>query len=47
MIKKDLYTPPQVELLEMDYADPVCQATSGTAGVPNYEVIDGSGITWE
>ena len=35
MKTKDLYTPPQVEILELNYADPVCQATSGN--VPNYD----------
>ena len=40
MIKKDLYTPPQVELLEMDYADPVCQAASqSTDSLPDYDFI--------
>lgn len=37
MKTKDLYTPPQVEILELNYADPVCQATSATGGIPNYD----------
>lgn len=35
MKKKDLYTSPQAEVLEMSYADPVCQALSN--GVPDYD----------
>ena len=44
MTKKDLYTSPQVDILELDYADPVCQATSG---VPDYGFLDGSLIEWD
>ena len=38
MIKKDLYTPPQADVLEMDYADPVCQAVSGDT-LPDFDLI--------
>lgn len=37
MTKKD-YLEPTVEVVEMGYRDPVCQATSGD--VPNYIVDD-------
>lgn len=36
MAKKDLYLSPQAEVLDLSYADPVCQAASG--GVPDYTV---------
>lgn len=35
MAKKDLYLSPQAEVLDLSYADPVCQATSGT--LPEYD----------
>ena len=35
MQKKELYLSPQVEVLKLTYAEPVCQATSGE--VPNYD----------
>lgn len=35
MKKKELYSRPSSELLELNYAEPVCQATSG--GVPDYD----------
>lgn len=38
MTKKELYTAPQVEILEMKYAERVCQATSGE--VPDLIVDD-------
>ncbi len=34
-MKKQTYTPPKTEILELNYAEPVCQATSGQ--VPNYD----------
>ena len=34
-MKKQTYTPPKTEILELNYAEPVCQATSGQ--VPDYE----------
>ena len=40
MTKKDLYTSPQVELLEMDYAEPVCQAASETGTLPDFTLDD-------
>ena len=43
MSKKELYTPPQVDVLEMNYADPVCQATSGTPDY-DYNPIDLDGL---
>ena len=36
MTKKELYTAPQVEILEMHYAERVCQAVSGE-GIPDYD----------
>lgn len=33
-MKKQTYTPPKTEILELNYAEPVCQATSG---IPDYE----------
>lgn len=36
MDMKITYSSPQARVLEMDYADPVCQATSGN--VPDYGV---------
>ena len=42
-MRKQMYTPPKTEILELNYAEPVCQATSGS--VPNYDVIEpGSGF---
>ena len=35
MKKKELYASPQTEVLELSYAEPVCQATSGE--VPDYD----------
>ena len=46
MTRKDLYTPPQADVLEMDYADPVCQAVSGSE-IPDYDLIDSGDIVWE
>ena len=37
MTKKDLYTSPQVEIVGLDYADPVCQAASS---LPDYDLLD-------
>lgn len=34
MSQKELYLSPQAEILDLSYADPVCQATSGS--VPDY-----------
>lgn len=34
-MKKQTYTPPKTAILELNYAEPVCQATSGS--VPNYD----------
>lgn len=34
-MKKQTYTPPKTEILELNYAEPVCQAASGQ--VPDYE----------
>ena len=33
-MKKQTYTPPKTLILELNYAEPVCQATSGS--VPDY-----------
>lgn len=35
-MKKQTYTPPKTAILELNYAEPVCQATSGS--VPDYTV---------
>ena len=35
MIKKEVYLSPQAEVLDLSYADPVCQAVSG--GIPDYQ----------
>jgi len=34
-MKKQTYTPPKTAILELNYAEPVCQPTSGN--VPNYD----------
>lgn len=44
MKKKELYASPQTEVLELSYAEPVCQAASGE--VPDY-VIDDYTPVWE
>ncbi len=44
MTKKELYSSPQSEVLELNYAEPVCLALSG--GVPDYE-MDGYVPGWE
>ncbi len=36
-MKKQTYTPPKTAILELNYAEPVCQATSGST--PDYGVI--------
>lgn len=41
MTKKD-YLEPTVEVVEMGYRDPVCQAMSGD--IPNYGLLDNSDI---
>ncbi len=46
MKKKELYASPQTEVLELSYAEPVCQATSTNAGVPDI-VMDGYLPGWE
>ncbi len=35
-MKKQTYTPPRADALELNYAEPVCQATSGQ--VPDFTV---------
>jgi len=35
MTKKQDYCPPQITVLELGYAEPVCQPTSG--GAPDYD----------
>lgn len=45
MTKKELYTAPQVEILEMHYAERVCQAVSGN-GLDDYTLIDPGTIVW-
>ncbi len=38
MKKKELYASPQTEVLELSYAEPVCQAASPTnSGVQDYQ----------
>ena len=40
MTKKD-YLVPSVEVIEMGYRDPVCQAASGNEdAIPDYDVLD-------
>lgn len=34
-MKKQTYTAPKTDILELNYAEPVCQATSGS--VPDYD----------
>ncbi len=34
-MKKQTYAPPKTLILELNYAEPVCQATSGS--VPDYD----------
>ncbi|MBP3203297.1 MAG: hypothetical protein J6M31_06830 [Bacteroidales bacterium] len=38
MTKKELYCSPQTDILELRYAEPVCQAVSGN--VPDFTVDD-------
>jgi len=38
-MKKQTYTPPKTEILELNYAEPVCQAASGQNETPDYDVI--------
>lgn len=46
MTKKD-YLIPSVEVIEMGYRDPVCQAMSGeTNTLEDYELLD-LDITWD
>jgi hypothetical protein len=35
MTKKNVYLPPQADVLFLSYAEPVCQAVSG--GIPDYQ----------
>ena len=45
MTKKD-YLAPEIEVIEMGYRDPVCQATSGESNaIPDYGLIDTT-IDW-
>lgn len=44
MKTKELYLSPGVEVLELTYAEPVCQALSG--GVPDYQMDDYDPV-WE
>lgn len=46
MTKKELYSSPQSEVLELNYAEPVCQATSTNAGVTDY-TMDSYVPGWE
>lgn len=39
MIKKEVYLSPQAEVLDLSYADPVCQATSLNGMAPDYDVV--------
>ena len=41
MIKKEVYLSPQAEVLDLSYADPVCQAMSGD--IPSYDPLDPPG----
>lgn len=41
-MKKQTYTPPKTDILEMNYADPVCQAAS--AGLEDYELLTPPGF---
>ena len=48
-MKKQTYTPPKTAILELNYADPVCQPTSGSVPDYNRDPLDpgdlfGSGI---
>ena len=47
MIKKEVYLSPQAEVLDLSYADPVCQAMSKTGDLPDYGIIDGSVLLWD
>lgn len=40
MIKKEVYLSPQAEVLDLSYADPVCQAMSGEVPDYNYDPLD-------
>lgn len=46
MTKKD-YLIPSVEVIEMGYRDPVCQAMSGQGDAPDYDLFDDLEITFE
>lgn len=39
MIKKEVYLSPQAEVLDLSYADPVCQAASLNGMAPDYDVV--------
>ncbi|MBR5432768.1 MAG: hypothetical protein IK119_10385 [Bacteroidales bacterium] len=39
MNQKTVYLPPQADVLDLSYADPVCQVLSATGELPNYDVI--------
>lgn len=41
-MKKQTYTPPKTAILELNYAEPVCQATS--AGLEDYEPLTPPGF---
>lgn len=40
MIKKEVYLSPQAEVLDLSYADPVCQAASRDVPDYNYDPLD-------
>ena len=40
MTKKELYLSPQADVLDLSYADPVCQAASITGGTPDFTPDD-------
>ena len=39
MTKKNVYLPPQADVLFLSYAEPVCQAQSLNGMAPNYDLI--------
>ena len=45
MTKKD-YLSPEIEVIEMGYRDPVCQATSMNGSIPEYDLFTGVDIIW-
>ena len=46
MKKKELYASPQTDVLELSYAEPVCQAAS-PGDIPDYDLIDTGDLVYD